>query len=63
VAEVLLAKGVQDLVMVMDNASWIRDARILSCGAESMIESLQAFARLLIKYPGARIFMLFNVRT
>jgi hypothetical protein len=63
VAEVLLAKGVQDLVLVMDNASWIQDARILSCGAESMIEPLQAFARLLIKYSGARIFMLFNDRT
>ena len=63
VAEVLLAKGVQDLVLVMDNASWIQDARILSCGAESMIEPLQAFARLLMTYPDARIFMLFNDRT
>jgi hypothetical protein len=63
VAEVLLAKGVQDLVLVMDNASWIQDARLLSCGAESMIEPLQAFARLLVTYPDARIFMLFNDRT
>ena len=63
VAEVLLAKGAQDLVLVMDNASWIQDARILSCGAESMIEPLQAFARLLVTYPDARIFMLFNDRT
>ena len=62
-AEALLATGVQDLGLVMDNASWIQDARILSCGAESMIEPLQAFARLLIKYSRARIFMLFNDRT
>ena len=48
---------------MMDNASWIQDARILSCGAESMIAPLQAFARLLIKYTEARIFMLFNDRT
>ena len=61
VADVILAAKVQDLVMVMDNASWIQDARILSCGAESMIAPLQAFARLLIQYPQARIFMLFNL--
>ena len=63
VAEVILAQKVQDLVLVMDNASWIQNARILSCGSVSMIEPLQAFAHLLIKYPHARIFMLFNDRT
>jgi hypothetical protein len=63
VADVLLGTGVQDLVMVMDNASWNQDARILSCGAESMIAPLQAFARRLIKYPDARIFMILNNRT
>jgi hypothetical protein len=54
---------VQDQVLVMDNASWIQDAWILSCGAVSMIAPLQAFARLLIKYSDARILMLFNDRT
>ena len=62
-ADVILATGDHDLVLVMDNASWIQNARILSCGSVSMIAPLHAFARLLIKYPHARIFMLFNDRT
>jgi hypothetical protein len=62
-ADVVMAEGVQDIVLVMDNASWIQDARAMSCGSESMIEPLQCFSTLLAKYSDARVFLVFNDRT
>ena len=62
-ADVVMAEGVQDIVLVMDNASWIQDARAMSCGSKSMIEPLQCFSTLLAKYSDARVFLVFNDRT
>jgi hypothetical protein len=55
-------KGFQDVIIALDNESWVVAGRKLSCKSEDLVPAVEALARAIDALPGVRVFLVFHHR-
>ena len=59
---VAIAHKAQDIILVLDNRSWVDCAKKLSCKAEDMVVQVERLARVLEAQTDVRLFVVFHHR-
>jgi hypothetical protein len=54
--------GAQDIILVLDNQSWVECGRTLSCRSLDMVPQVNALARVVDSLPDVRLFLVFHHR-
>jgi hypothetical protein len=55
-------QGFEDVIIALDNESWVLAGRKLSCRSEDLVAAVEDLARAIDALPGVRVFLVFHHR-